>query len=252
VLSLDTRFTLTMPEGTLSDTGRALIITYINSQKIREGLWKELNPETPYSYLSPLSDEWAWVWVVTEKGDYVGTFPKRVSKFYRQEMKLKCPPEFIQEIGNIARAHSGDAITYDFEFVNKIEWDAGDFGDDGSCWWGDYEEAKPLLLSNGGLAIRFYQDNAGLGRAWVVPVGEMFIVFNGYGFSSDSTLIIARVMAEFLGVMYKKISLINHNDLMYINNDAGYILGQYHLIREINHHQLGFGTNYEEESSDAS
>ena len=241
VLTLDTRFTLTMPLGTISDTGRELILVLINSQRIREGVWKELNPETQYNYLSPLPSDWDWVWLVTEKVSYVGTFAKRVSKFYHKTLSLKCPPEFIQEIGNISRAHSSDAVTYDFEFVNRIDWQDGDFGDEGSCWWGDYEEARPLLLENGGLAIRFYRETVGLGRAWIVPRGETFIVFNGYGFASDSTLIIARVMAQFLGLSYSRISLMNHNNRMYINNDAGYIIGPHHLIKDVSHHGFEFG-----------
>ncbi len=250
VLTLDQRFTLSMPEGTISDTGQELISALIASQKIREDAWKALNPDIDFHYLQPLPNDWNWVWVVTRKADFVGTFAKRVSKYYHVAQGLKCPAEFIQEIGNIARSHSSDAMSYDFEFVARIDWEAGAFGDDGSCWWGEYEEARSLLIDNGGRAVRFYRDGAGIGRAWMAPYNEtLYILFNGYGFVGDSTLVIARIVAEFLGLSYKRIELENHNGLMFINNDTGYLIGPHDMIAPVDTHLLRFGRTPESVST---
>jgi hypothetical protein len=243
-LPLYTRFDLQMPVGTISESGKLLLIRYIRTQRVNEGAWKEKNPDCTDFYLNELPEDWAWVWVVTEKQEYVGTFPKRIAKYFRNAQNLKCPPEFLTELGNIARSHSADAISYHFEFVNQIDWEDGDYGDNGSCWWGQYAAARETLTSNGGHAIRFYDDNdEGMGRAWIVPMGDVFFLFNGYGFAGDSTLVIARVMAQHLGLSYKKVSLSNNGEAyntLYINNASGYVIGASDAIEGIKSHDFGF------------
>jgi hypothetical protein len=245
VLTLDTRFTLDMPLGTISESGMILIMRHINAQRANEGIWKDKNPDSKFTYLNSLPEDWAWIWIVTGKGDYVGTFPKRVSKFYHKEQQLKCPPEFLTELGNIARAHSSDAITYHFEFVNHANWNAGDYGDHGSCWWGSYSDGKDTFFDNGGMAIRFYDPlGNGVGRAWVVAHRDVFILFNGYGLVGDPTLIMARVMATHLGLSYKKIDLSNHGEsgeTIYINGGSGYVIGHTDDIAKIDEHDFEFG-----------
>lgn len=249
-LPLYTPLTVTMPEGTISEQGRSLIASFIGSQRLQEGVWKEANPDTPYRYLPSLPDEWSWVWTVTGKADYVGTFTKRVSKYYHQTMKLKCPPEFLTELGNMARSHSSEAITYQFEFVDDIDWDDGDYGDGGSCWWSQYAAARSTLTGNGGGAIRFYDaDGDGIGRAWIVPYEGFYFLFNGYGFTGDSTLIIARVMSQYLGVTYKKVSLSNYGtayNTLYINNATGYAIGTSEQIEFVEAHDFEFEIECEE------
>jgi hypothetical protein len=241
---LYTRYTLTMPVGTISESGRLLIAALIRVQRIREGVWLEKNPENGFYGLNSLPDDWVWQWVLTGKGEYVGTFPKRVAKYYKTSQQLKCPPEFLTELGNIARAHTADNLSYQFEFVNEIDWEDGDYGDSGSCWWGQYADARETLTSNGGLAIRFYSDDDdGIGRAWIVPHNGLFYLFNGYGFTGDSTLIIARVMATHLGLSYKKVYLSNNDEsysTMYINSGAGYAIGSPDAIEPIVRHDFGF------------
>lgn len=262
---LYTRYTLAMPVGSISDSGRTLIAALIRVQRIKEGVWAAKNPENTSYGLNPLPDDWVWQWVVTGKGEYVGTFPKRVSKYYHAAQKLKCPPEFLTQLGNIARAHTGDHLSYQFEFVNEIDWEDGDYGDSGSCWWGEYAGARDTLIDNGGLAIRFYDDSDdGIGRAWIVPHNGLFYLFNGYGFTGDSTLIIARVMAQHLGLSYKRVSLSNNGEsynTLYINNGAGYVIGTPETIEPINYQDFGFkvsgvtcencGTNIDDEDHTA-
>lgn len=241
-IALNTLITLTMPEGTISDMGQALILSFIASQRIQEGEWKALNPETPFHYLTGLPSDWKWVWMITEKGDYVGTFPKRVSKFYFERMRLKCPQSFLSHIGNLARDHSTEPLTHTFEFVDHADWTPGEFGDSGSCWWGSYEQGKEIFLDAGGMAVRFYDSEGdGLGRAWFAKYRTGYIVFNGYGMGGDSTLKIAQIVAHYLGMSYKRIHLTNHNDLMYINSDMGYAIGEASAIERFNSVEFEYG-----------
>jgi hypothetical protein len=246
-MQLYTKFTVKAPKGTISEAGIAEIIRFMNSQRLRsDEQWQALNPGLSYYNLPPLPESWQWAWVVTA-GDLVGTFPKRLARHYFKAYGIKCPAAFIQELGNIARRHTENNKTYIFEFVNRFDWSAGDFGDRGSCLWADRSEAREIMSDNGMLAIRFY-DKAGNGfaRAWVFPVDSgLHIVFNGYGFASQPTLTIARVLAQFRGVSYKKINLSNNDNgdgLIYINGGMGYAIAPTERLDGIYSYDFGWDT----------
>jgi hypothetical protein len=226
---LDRRYIFTMPAGTISSAGISLLLAHMQTQSLQSDRWKTANPATSLYYLPPLPDTWQWVWAVLH-GEYRGTFPKRVSQYYHKSHRLQCPPAFLAEIGNIARAHSHAAITVNFEIVDRIDWDAGDFGEEPeSCWWNEFEYARTMFIDNGGLAIRLYDaDDNGYGRAWLVPIGNRYIIFNGYGFAGNSTLTIAQLFAAFMNLSYRKIDLTNNgtsSSTLWINAGIGYMVG---------------------------
>lgn len=227
-MELNRLHTFTMPDGTLSETGMALIWRLFSEQDLSSPLWRQMNPDSHRFYLPTLPDTWQWVWLV-QRGEYRGTFPKRVNQYYHKTHGLQCPKEFLSAVGNIAKAHSNEPITYTFDIVNRIDWHDGDFGDGGSCWWWPSQEyAKTMLIDNGGLAIRFYEDGQGYGRAWLVPIDDFYILFNGYGFAGDSTLTTARMFAAFMGLQYQRIHLTNNGNAsgtLYINGGRGYVIG---------------------------
>src|SRR6185369_16940651 len=103
--------------------------------------------------------------------------------------------------------------------------------------------AKFMLQDNGALAMRFFDDaDNGFGRAWVAPLenGD-HIVFNGYGFSDNSTLVIARVLAQFLNAGYHAIALTNNGSdhgVLWINGAGGYLIGDETKIRFITRHDF--------------
>jgi len=186
-----------------------------------------------------LPNDWQWVWQVGGKGEYVGTLPKRIGK-YAHKCKHKLLPEALSYIGNLGMQHCEKTETYDFEFVDKFDWNAGDFGDQGSCFWSCHKSAKDILLDNGAGAICFYhpETNDGYARAWIVPLSDSaknkcFIVFNGYGID---TLPIARILATYLGhAYYQKIGLTNkggHDGDLYINGGRGYLIGPQDIVKE--------------------
>ena len=244
------RYTLNIPIGIISDSGIDWINQYIAAQQIyTDESWTQKNPNNNRHYLPPLPISWVWQWQVTGKGEYVGSFTKRVSKYYWKEYKLKCPTVFLQTIGNMAKQHSQGNDTYHFDIVDSINWQDGDFGDDGSCYWGNHSNARAMLTDNGGLAIRFFdgQDSdRGIGRAWLVPIADdnAYILFNGYGFdTSSATLTITRVFSQFMGLNYKRIELSNNGhaySILYINGGIGYIAGDSDTIERYRFYDLNF------------
>jgi hypothetical protein len=241
MIELNTRYTFKNPAGTISDSGITEIRKFISSQSLQSDVWKAVNPDCQYYFLPSLPDNWQWVWVV-QKGEYAGTMPKRVSKYYYKALKLRCPETFLQELGNIARKHANDSTEYTFEFVDEFNWSSGDYGDYGACWFHSNSDARQILADAGGMAIRFYNANgAGIARAWVYPTDDMYIVFNGYGLQ---TITIARIMATWLGMDYKKINLSNwdrSNGTVWINGGMGYLLGTSATIDPINDYDLEIG-----------
>lgn len=228
MIELNTRYTFTPPTGIVSTEGIHLIAALINRQDMRLD-WHRLNPDWLGSFLPSLPDEFEFVWVNSD-----GKLTTRVRKHYYQQHGLKCPDAFITELGNIARAHTEDGKVYYFDFVNRFDWRAGDYGDRGSCYWGSNAMARDVLEENGGLAMRFYnEDGYSQARAWVMPIEDYHVVFNGYGFMGDSTLIIARVLSFFLGQTYRYITLVNNDrsdGLVWINGSSGYAVGPADIV----------------------
>jgi hypothetical protein len=244
-MQLYTRYTLDVPKGTISNGGIALILNLLESQNLKSEEWIKLNPDSTRLYIPDLPNDWSWEWTITGKGEYAGTFPKRVSKYYWQNHKLKCPQGLIQELGNIARQHSTGNNHFEFEFVDRFNWKSGDFGDKGSCYFGTHSTARDILQENDALAIRFYEGEKGYARAWIARLTEnRYILFNGYGMPSNPTLTIARVFATWLGLNYKKIGLQNHGDtsgMLYINSGIGYLIGTPEQTADIEEYDLKYG-----------
>lgn len=115
------RYTLTSPNFQISEAGIQEIMTHINRQRLNADEWRAVNPDCPHLYLAPLPDDWEWLWIVTT-GEYRGKFATRIAQFYHKSYRLKCPLSFLQTIGNLARTHSELPVTYQFEFVNRIDW----------------------------------------------------------------------------------------------------------------------------------
>ncbi len=199
-----------------------------------------------------LPANWPWVWHVSGKGEYVGTLPKRIGKYARKQGH-KLTPEVLSKVGNFGADHCEKSETYNFEFVDKIDWSAGDFGDEGSCFWSCHASAKDILLDNGAGAVCFYhkefnattekRPERGFARAWIIPQPDnCFIVFNGYGIE---TLPIARILATYFDhAYYRKIDLDNRgctDGNLWINGGTGYLVGPQNIVQEIAEVSLDWG-----------
>jgi hypothetical protein len=229
-MKLNRRYQYTAPEGTISLTGIDLINKLIRIQRLDLPEWETLNPvPRKVNYVPALPETWPWLWMVSS-GDYRGTFAKRVAQFWHKGYGLKAPKSVVEQIGNLARQHSGEAVSYEFDFVNEFEWTPGTFGENrNSCWWGSHSEARVMLRDNGGLAMRFFHagTDEGYARAWLVPTKRFHVLFNGYGFGNP-TLTIARIFAGFRGEVYQQINLYNNgssDSTVYINSGIGFVIG---------------------------
>jgi hypothetical protein len=234
MMELDRRYTVVLPKGTISEVGIAAIQSLISRQKPAESdEWKKFNPEIERVHLPNLPQDWEWVWVLTT-GTNKGTFPKRVANHYFKNLDVKFPKSLLAEIGNLARQHSADEVSFNFEFVDQFDWEDGDFGDHNACFIREDSIPLAVIASNGGWAIRFYDaDDNGVARAWVAHQKGYTVVFNGYGFKGNATQTIAKVLAMHLGKTYRKVALSTSTNSVTVNSGSGYAIGLAEILEKL-------------------
>lgn len=231
---LDTLYTFEDRRAQMTSEGKSAVWRLIDAQALKEGEWLALNPAGARERLPQLPYNWDWQWTVNN-GAYRGTFPKRAAAFWRKDCGLKCPQSFIAQLGDVARLHTPEFRTYFFRFVAEFDWQDGDYGDEGSCFWGDRSGARSLMQENGFRAVQFVSERGnGYARAWMKQMGAKWILFNAYGLTLTK---MAQVLAGFWGVAYKNIRLRNSDNttgLLYINGGQGVLLGNRSTIAPFN------------------
>ena len=203
--------------------------------------------------LTVLPDWWDYSTQVRGKGEYVGSFCKRVAKYYWKTNKTKFSSNILGKLGSVLSNHSDNNSEYIIDYTQDLHsWNSGDFGDHESCFWTCNSAARNMLEEDGAWAIRFYDGvfkpdkrfkrgyNSrllrGCGRAWICQrhissgrTKKYYIVFNGYGIDTAN---ITRIMATSLNLSYRKINLRNkgsQHGLLYING-YGYAVGPESII----------------------
>lgn len=190
-------------------------------------------------YWIPEDFEWSWK---TKRG----TLPKRLSAHFWKEHGIKLTQEAMEQIGNLGRTHASEGRKYYYDITDQFDWNMGDFGDSGSCFWGSREDARYMLSDNGGLAFRlwdFEDENYGLARCWLVPVDEKYaIIFNGYSRQGRQTVHLARILATITGYTYRKIDyLCNYGSdcgMLYINGGVGYAIGPQAVVENLDRYDF--------------
>ena len=246
-LANDTRVTVALPAGVISDEGLTAIRRYLQQQ----GHW-----DLGYN-LEPLGAQWQ-----TREGN----FTKRLSRHAYKNHQAKLTPEVLSQVGCIARDHSS-AAEVTIEVSRDLNASAEDWYHEDSCWWGSYYESRCALKTNGGFGLRSFDGYRVTGRAWVMPLRQRedgrlvptfdtmtpdaFVVFNGYGDLSGYSA--PRILAHMAGWTYRKTGFDAHP--MYINA-GGYLIapehiaGKYtdgHLSLDISQHSRLFETETERE-----
>jgi hypothetical protein len=208
--------------GMITDEGIQLINQYIFER---------------YSVYLPVN--WSYNCVIP-KGEYCGSFVKRVRKYmYKNDIKMS--DKECAHLGSMVGRYSNATTEYMFR-LTMDDWNKGDFNDDGSCFWGERAYTRPIMKAEGIGAIQFFDledtdgnlykndsdlSDRGIARAWVAPIDGEIVVFNAYGLTLQK---IARIFAQFLGKTYKSVHLSNddidneNDELMYINQSLGYVI----------------------------
>ena len=159
---------------------------------------------------------WSWEWIKSS-GYYRGKLPKRLFRVLKSFNNIALTSEQISEIGNIARAHMLPFQLYIIDFDDRLNWNAGDFGDSGSCFWTCRAPARDVLRDNGVLAIRLYKDDKGYARAWVYKINkDTWILFNAYGVD---THVMANIFARFLSSKADQSWIYGDMDCLEVNDD---------------------------------
>jgi hypothetical protein len=173
-----------------------------------------------------------WTWEVE------GTrIHKRIKAAIYKRTGYNLPDALLRNIAEIAATDRNSNDTW-VDVTTDFSWESGDFGDDGSCYWGSYSNARTSYLPKlAASAVRSYEtyDNGqcghGTGRGWIYPVPffkpenadlAVYVAFNPYGtFGNNHSLfgsICAMAASDQNGKPYKWARLYDHNvDGCYVN-----------------------------------
>lgn len=172
-----------------------------------------------------------------------GKFPKRVFNHFRQMFNVKLSNDIIGVIGDLIRRYMLIDESVNFDLTDKFNWNAGDFGDSGSCYWESRCSARDTLEYHNALAFRTYGTNQygyqhGLGRVWIGRYSDNdLIFFNAYGEMLENRSLsrerAARIFCKFFEnttgkkLYSKSINLTNNyssSDFLYINGGKGILV----------------------------
>jgi hypothetical protein len=170
-------------------------------------------------------------WIVKD-GEYTGTFPKRVSKWLYKEHGVDIGAGVKEQLGNAARKHTFTRSSYTYDFTANFGWRAGDFGDSGSCLWESRRGARAIMTANHCLAIRLWDEDKGIGRAWIAfPESrpDNIFMFNAYP-KSVSLEQCAMIVSRHLGGLPHESCYLTNNGLwsgenFWINMGRAIIMG---------------------------
>lgn len=155
-----------------------------------------------------------------------GNLVTRISKFYA-DLGLKLKAADLSEIGNICNRHLFRTENVTVEFTDNLNWRAGEFGDENSCFWGGSSSSRIHLAANGALAFRVYLSGKGYARCWVLRHNSTSVIcFNAYGINLEQ---LAVLLAKTLETEYHKVDELTHSRdtefSVYINGGRGYLIG---------------------------
>jgi len=225
--------------------------------------------------VSLLNDiEWQWM---TNRG----SLSKRIGKWLKQKYDIAITSELSTAIGNTARKFLLKDQTYYFDFADKVNWNAGEFGDHSSCfWYGTRVQHRTLQkISNDETmcAIRLFKQHStasgylkvpddvyyvdkehyykGISRAWMsidkYQDSRVLTIFNGYGLT---TVQIAALVSSFLGMSTQRLIINNNGDVegdLYVN-DFGVAIGDNSVIKKLVEYDVnlsGSGRFYEKKTT---
>jgi len=136
----------------------------------------------------------------------------------------------------------GNVKTYTFyvSLKHKADWEPGEFGDRGSCWWGSKSQGRNMLYRNNGYAIKLYDgDKNPIARLWAAPYDNNIAIFNMYNkynkFDGGGLLTLNNAAIIIGNALNYKFSILQYllnkkkwNGKMHINRGYSFIIGEGH------------------------
>lgn len=146
---------------------------------LHNNLWIRDYDEKAYSILLSLGGKKEWNYWSDKKG----TFTTRFKSYCFKEHKLKVEEKFIRMLGNELRDYIPSK--YCFQISGDVDWEDGDFADEGSCWWTDGINNEFSDYEHG-YAVKFFSPENknrehGIGRCWMVHDKNLLYLFNARG-----------------------------------------------------------------------
>src|SRR5689334_15785896 len=78
---------------------------------------------------------WALVLDKANEDGYRGKLVTRISRYMKREYNLTLSESQLASVGTWIERHSGSE-GYNVRFTQEFDWNDGDYGDRGSCFWG--------------------------------------------------------------------------------------------------------------------
>ena len=168
-----------------------------------------------------------WEWSTS-----YGTFPKRLAKRVKHVFGVTLDKDLVSKLGKVARENVTMHLSNHILLISdQIDWEDGDYGDSGSCFWGDRSAARDIILEAGGGSLRIHSpSNYPVARCLWLPHGGSVVLFNAYARRGRSINLetFATVLSKAKEAKhYRKIG-ISHNDdcdgTLYLNGGSGFIV----------------------------
>lgn len=170
-------------------------------------------------------------WMVSGKGEYVGTWAKRMSKYVKKQYGYNIDMGHLSVlVEHLSKAVNAAVTPYLIEFTDHANWRRGDYADANSCWFGGAHDATRLkMIDAGGGAILIHRvDGRNLGRLWYFPLesGKFSCIFNIYDFDNKLTILsMARMLSMKFGVSYMRAHELYFPDAYLNGEGSAYLVG---------------------------
>ena len=256
------------------------IIAEITKTVITDFIFNSEDPFKSFPIYSFIGDvDWRWM-------SNRGALPKRISKWFKDNLNMYLTSDTLTSIGNIARKTILKDQIYYFDFTDEICWKQGNFGDHGSCFMRENPgETTPITKAMSEderfFAIRlfrqhnhtlikqenseekniYYSDNihwySGISRALICNdnvevlrkgVKIEYPLFIVFNGYGLSTFQIAGVVTKFLGTSSKRIQIANNKKVTggLYVNNHGIVVGAEDIISSIVSYDFGLKYQFSE------
>jgi hypothetical protein len=189
--------------------------------------------------------------LTTKQGKWIKRFRKALKDSFvfldNDELRTDWYKDWEARLGSMIGEYVSSLKAY-IRIVDKIEWEAGDFGDSGSCYWGDRSGARHVISDspNNG-AIQIWEDTPdyfkGIGRCWYQydKKDDVLCLWNRYG--SMRITAIAEAVKIVLGFEH----CLNDVQIQGVDGDGDYLMyvnGDCSLLVNDTYNKGGYQLNF--------